>query len=80
MVAERRTCSICGESFGITNGEKEFYAKTGFSLPRTCKNCRGGGHHAHTLTSSPTRVCVPQRESESRNASFLEIVLKRLFG
>ena len=80
MVAERRTCGICGESFGITNGEKEFYAKKGFSLPRTCKNCRGGGHHAHTHTSSPTRVCVPQRESESRNASFLEIVLKSLFG
>ena len=80
MVAERRTCGVCGESFGITNGEKEFYAKKGFSLPRTCKNCRGGGHHAHTPTSSPTRVCVPQRESESRNASFLEIVLKSLFG
>lgn len=34
-------CSECGESFKITYGEKEFYERKGFQLPKKCKNCRG---------------------------------------
>lgn len=37
------TCSACGKSFEITYGEKEFYDKKGYELPKRCQTCRENG-------------------------------------
>lgn len=39
-IAERRKCVSCGKVFEITRGEKEFYIKRGWNLPRRCRECR----------------------------------------
>ena len=39
-VKERIICSDCGEEFGFTFGEAEFYESKGLSTPRRCKPCR----------------------------------------
>ena len=41
MVYTTIRCSECGRNFEITNGEKEFFDKKGFQLPKKCKDCRG---------------------------------------
>lgn len=41
MVYKTIRCSGCGRNFEITNGEKEFYDKKGYQLPKKCKSCRG---------------------------------------
>lgn len=41
MVYTKVRCTQCGKVFEITNGEKEFYDKKGFQLPKRCKECRG---------------------------------------
>ena len=46
MVYITARCVQCGKSFEITNGEKEFYDKKGFQLPRKCKECRGQRSYA----------------------------------
>jgi hypothetical protein len=35
-----RVCRNCRQSFGITVGEQEWYAKKSFSLPKRCYDCR----------------------------------------
>jgi CxxC-x17-CxxC domain-containing protein len=49
------TCSDCGQEFGFTAGEQQFFQERGYSSPRRCKPCRqakqgagggGGGGHA----------------------------------
>lgn len=34
-------CTVCGSSFDISNGERDFFAAKGYPLPKKCKNCRG---------------------------------------
>lgn len=34
------TCSKCGRTFYITNGEYDHYTKMGFTLPKRCPDCR----------------------------------------
>ena len=41
MVYTTVRCAQCGKTFEITNGEKEFFDKKGFQLPKKCKECRG---------------------------------------
>ena len=41
MVYKTVRCAQCGKTFEITNGEKEFFDKKGFQLPKKCKECRG---------------------------------------
>ena len=43
QVYERIQCKICGRTFDFTNGDREFYAKKGYSLPNKCTDCRNGG-------------------------------------
>lgn len=45
-------CSECGRVFEITNGEKEFFDKKGFALPKKCKDCRGRATYAPTAPRS----------------------------
>jgi hypothetical protein len=52
MVYTRVRCSDCGRVFEITNGEKEFFEKKGYQLPKKCKSCRGHG----TYAPSPDRT------------------------
>lgn len=33
-------CRDCGEGFGFTAGEQEFFTQKGFSAPTRCPNCR----------------------------------------
>lgn len=40
-VVETCTCRTCGEFFGITNGEKEFFISRGLDLPTHCEQHRG---------------------------------------
>lgn len=40
-------CSQCGQTFEITNGEKAFFDKKGFQLPKKCKECRGQRTYAN---------------------------------
>lgn len=35
-----RFCSDCGKKFELTQGEIDFYASKGLSLPKRCKECR----------------------------------------
>lgn len=53
-------CSECGRNFEITNGEKEFYDKKGFRLPKKCRSCRGQktyAQHTEYSTSQPFSTC-----------------------
>ena len=34
------TCPQCGEEWILTNGNKEFFEKLGYALPKRCKACR----------------------------------------
>jgi len=34
------TCIDCGESFGFTAGEQEFYKSKNLANPKRCKACR----------------------------------------
>ena len=47
-------CSVCGNSFDITYGEKEYFEKKGFQLPKKCKKCRG--QHQQTNISGSTFI------------------------
>lgn len=49
-------CSECGKNFDITYGEKEFYDKMGFQLPKKCKDCRGQRTYAHSSEYSSYQV------------------------
>ena len=40
QVYTKLTCSDCYTTFEITIGEKEFYDKQGFDLPKRCKSCK----------------------------------------
>lgn len=40
QVLETKTCSECGESFDITQGDHDFYQKNNYELPKRCKQCR----------------------------------------
>lgn len=35
----QRLCN-CGKRFTLTEGELEFFARKGFSIPKTCEGCR----------------------------------------
>ena len=48
-------CSECGRDFEITNGEKEFFDKMGFQLPKKCKQCRGQRTYTQTSGYSSER-------------------------
>lgn len=39
-IKDRIVCSDCGEEFGFTFGEAEFYQSKGLTTPRRCKPCR----------------------------------------
>lgn len=39
-VAAEIQCVDCGQTFELTEGEKEFFESKGFSLPKRCKPCR----------------------------------------
>ena len=38
MVYKTVRCAQCGKTFEITNGEKEFFDKKGFQLPKNARN------------------------------------------
>lgn len=65
MVYKTIRCSECGRNFDITYGEKEFYDKKGFQLPKKCKNCRGQKTYAPPSGYSPS----PNRRSPSPPSS-----------
>lgn len=44
QVYQRIQCRVCGSVFDFTNGDRDFYAKKGYSLPTKCPNCRKGGN------------------------------------
>lgn len=37
---ETLQCMDCGQSFAFSEGERQFYAERGFTLPKRCKACR----------------------------------------
>lgn len=71
MVYTTIRCSECGRRFEITNGEKEFYEKKGFQMPKKCKDCRGQKTYAQqpvysSSRSSSTRSGSPTTGGSSR--------------
>lgn len=70
MVYTTIRCSECGRSFEITNGEKEFFDKKGFQLPKKCKNCRGQRTYAQPsgYSSSPSSRASGSRSSKSSSS------------
>lgn len=52
-VYQRVRCATCGKVFEITYGEKEFYDKKGYQLPKNCPNCRG--HKAVSRAKTSTK-------------------------
>ncbi len=38
-------CQECGVKFPFTNGEKDFYQKMKYFLPKRCKKCRNRHNH-----------------------------------
>lgn len=40
MADRTLTCRDCGNPFGFTEGEQEFYKKKGFNDPVRCPQCR----------------------------------------
>lgn len=72
MVYKTIRCSECGRSFEITNGEKEFFDKKGFQLPKKCKNCRGQRTYAQPSgysSSSSSKVSSSHSSSSSSSGS-----------
>ena len=65
MVYTTIRCSECGRSFEITNGEKEFFDKKGFQLPKKCKNCRGQRTYTQTSGYSSGRTSDSHSSSSS---------------
>lgn len=65
MVYTTIRCSECGRSFEITNGEKEFFDKKGFQLPKKCKNCRGQRTYTQTSGYSSGRTSNSHSSSSS---------------
>jgi serine/threonine protein kinase len=68
IVYNHVSCSNCGVAFTITYGEKEFFEKKGYDLPKKCKNCRGNkaGRSAATGTASkpdPSSSARPKASS-----------------
>ncbi|MDR0920007.1 MAG: zinc-ribbon domain-containing protein [Oscillospiraceae bacterium] len=45
-------CSNCDHPFEITYGEKKFYDKKGFDLPKKCSECRSNSNSGYAYTSS----------------------------
>ena len=37
---EIRNCKDCGESFEISEGERDFFLSKRLQLPKRCKSCR----------------------------------------
>ena len=52
-------CINCGQTFTITNGEKDYFEKKGYELPKRCPSCRkqsknlGAGSYVHTSAPKP---------------------------
>lgn len=40
-----RTCSVCGKTFTITNGEHDYLVSKGLDMPKRCKDCRDNNRH-----------------------------------
>ena len=76
MVAERRVCTTCGASFGITCGQRDYFNGRGLALPKRCEKCRGGGQQVRQQTHTRT----PTNGSSTGGTSFLENVLRSLFS
>jgi len=63
------TCTDCGRSFTMTNGEVEFFTSKGMSVPKRCKTCRqkaksgGAAPSAYrpTTATRPTSTYTPPR-------------------
>jgi len=52
-VYSTQNCISCGKSFTITNGEKDYFARKGFELPRRCPACRKQAREQNSGKSEP---------------------------
>lgn len=63
-------CSVCGKSFDITNGEKEFYDEKGYILPKKCKSCRGQKANIGTSIYSSRQSSGARSGSEGHKSNW----------
>ena len=65
---QRRTCTVCGNSFEITHGERDYYDDKNLDLPKRCPECRKGRTTGHG-----------RQEESVQEESLLEMLFKSLF-
>lgn len=73
MVYTTARCALCGRSFEITYGEKEFYDKKGLLLPKKCKGCRGQrtyGNNTSYSNGSSSPYSHKSSSSEKSNSGW----------
>ena len=69
MVYTTIRCSECGNYFPITYGEKEFFEKKGFPLPKKCKHCRSRKTYSQ-FSGYSTRPTTVTAKPSSRKKGF----------
>lgn len=60
-----RTCSVCGKTFTITNGDHDYFVSKGWPMPTRCKDCRNSNRHKTHESYNNNR-----RKSNNSNSGF----------